>query len=110
MSKSEGGVSFWDVREAAHALGALYHCIVHFEMHLPMRRNLNVCWHVRAIARWYDEKGVVMRERGEGGIWPCNDAKTFSGLEFLLLHRLERKIEAEILDAERAAVRQGLMF
>lgn len=110
MSRYENGVSFWDVREASEALGRLYHCIVSFEMHLPMRSNTGVCWHVRCVARWYDEKGKACKERGEGGQWPCNGAKTFSGLEYQLLMLLERKIEGEIHDEARAALAQGAMF
>ncbi len=110
MSRYENGVSFWDVREMAHALGALHHCIVHFEQHLPMRNNGEVLWHVRAVARWYDEKGRVMKERGEGSVWPHADASTFAGLEFLVLHRLERKIEDEERDEARAALLQGRLF
>lgn len=110
MGRFEGGVSFRDVREHAHALGELQHCIIHFEQHLPMRKNVLVTWHVRAVARWYDERGNVRRERGEGGQWPCNECATYAGLQLMLLHRLERKIEAEVIDEARAAVQQGRLF
>jgi len=107
MSRYENGVSFYDVREQAHAIGAMHHCIVHFEMHLPMRHNSEVIWHVRAVARWYDERGKVMKERGEGSVWPHVDAKTFAGLEYLILSRLERKIEDEERDEAANALSQG---
>jgi hypothetical protein len=110
MTKTEGGVSFWDTRIAAEELGRLYHCLVHFELHLPMRRSLDHSWQVRAIARWYDERGKVSRERGEGSPWPTTEAKTFAGLELLLLHRLERKITDEIADEARSSVLQGRLF
>lgn len=110
MSRNEGGISFWDVRAQAEEVGHLYHCIIHVEMHLPMRKNTQCSWLVRAVARWYDEKGNVCKERGESANWPNVDAKTFAGLELLLLMRLERKIEAETFDAARAAQSQGSFF
>jgi hypothetical protein len=110
MSRYESGVSFWDVRELAEQIGRLHHCIVHFEMHLPMRRALNHSWQVRAVARWYDERGNACKERGEGAVWPNGDATTFSGLELLLLARLERKIEDEVRDQARLAASQGRLF
>lgn len=110
MARHENGVSFWDTRAQAEELGHLYHCIVHFEMHLPMRKNANHSWLVRAVARWYDEKGSVTKERGEGASWPNVDAVTFSGLELLLLMRLERKIEGEVMDEARVAQAQGSFF
>lgn len=110
MSRYEPGVSFYDVREAAHAVGALHGCIVHFEMHLPMRQSREVFWHVRAVARWYDERGKMTKERGEGSVWPHVDASTFAGLEYLILHRLERKLEDEERDDAIAAQAQGRLF
>ena len=110
MSRTEGGVSFWDTRAQAEEVGRLYHCIVHFEMHLPMRSNFDHSWYVRAVARWFDEKGRVVKERGEGAQWPNVDASTFSGLEMLLLARLERKITDEVSDEARAARLQGRLF
>lgn len=110
MSRYENGVSFWDVRHQAEAVGFLHHCIIHYEMHLPMRANQKATWQVRCVARWYDEKGSMTKERGEGAPWPCNDAKTFAGLEFLLLSRLERKIEDELRDAELTAIRARRAF
>lgn len=110
MSSHEGGVSFFDTRDAAEAVGFMHHCIIHFEQHLPMRSNRGISWHVRVVARWYDEKGRVTKERGEGGVWPNGDAKTFTGLEYLLLNRLERKIEDEERDEARQAEAQGRLF
>jgi len=110
MSRTGDGISFWDVREQADALGHLFHCIVHFELHLPMRRNTAVAWQVRCVARWYDVQGRVMRERGEGADWPNIDSKTFAGLEFLLIRRLERKLTDELIDEERAAADQQRLF
>jgi hypothetical protein len=52
----------------------------------------------------------VTKERGEGSPWPVVDAKTFAGLELLLLHRLERKITDEISDEARTSVLQGRLF
>jgi len=110
MSTYETGVSFWDVRHQAEAVGHLHHCIIHFEMHLPMRAVDAYSWHVRAVARWYGARGETVKERGEGSTWPNVDAKTFAGLEFLLLARLERKIEDEERDAARQALLQGGLF
>jgi hypothetical protein len=110
MSSHEGGVSFWDVRHQAEMVGHLYNCIVHFEMHLPMRANQNHSWQVRAVARWFDARGRTIKERGEGAAWPNGDAKTFSGLEFLLLARLERKIADEVRDEARLQTSPGRLF
>lgn len=110
MSSYEGGVSFWDVRQQAEALGHLYQCIISFEMHLPMRHVDAYIWHVRAVARWYGDKAVIVKERGEGGTWPCVDAKTFAGLELLLLARLERKLQDEVRDEARQEVFFGGAF
>lgn len=110
MSSNERGISFWDVRANAEAVGYLHHCIIHYEMHLPMRSQDRFSWHVRCVARWYDEKGKCCRERAEGTTWPCIEAKTFAALEFLLLHRLERKIEDEERDEANAALAQGRLF
>jgi hypothetical protein len=37
----------------------------------------------------------MTKERGEGSVWPHSDARTFVGLEYLILCRLERKIDEE---------------
>lgn len=110
MSRHEGNVSFWDVRAQAEEVGRLYQCIVHLEMHIPVRTDQSHSWYVRAVARWYDERGRVTRERGEGAHWPNVDAATFSGLEFLLVTRLERKITDEVSDEARRAQTQGRLF
>jgi len=110
MSRNEHGISFWDVREYADAVGYCFHCIVHYELHLPPRSSLGVAWQVRCVARWYDARGGVTRERGEGAPWPSSEAKTFAGLEFLLLARLERKIEEEEMEAQLAAAKQQRLF
>lgn len=106
MSSREAGVSFFDVRDWANQTAFAHHCFIHFEMHVPQAKNAHIAWHVRCVARWLDAKGKVVKERGESGQWPTNDAKTFAGLELLLLSRLERKLEQEEMDAQRAALAQ----
>jgi len=72
-------------------------------MHLPIKNTQGIAWLVRCVARWYDERGMCKKERGEGGAWPCSEAATFTGLELNLLNRLDRKLTEEKVDAEQVS-------
>jgi len=101
MSRYENGVSFWDTRYLAEELARSNGCFISFQLDLPMRRVDWIAWQVRVVARWYDEKGKQELELGESAPWPNPDAKTFAGLELLLLVRLERKIADHVYDVAR---------
>jgi hypothetical protein len=102
MSNNTPGISYFDLLDWARNLESAWSCHIHYEMHPPTPGMQGVAWIIRCVARWYGETGKLLKERGEGSVWPNRDHKTLCGLELYLLTLLEQKIQEEASEKEKS--------